>query len=97
MAFNSDPPPKYEHDDRFGMKIGRDWTQEAAEELWAMFEHLNISVAFSSRTKYLQGAKMVIIIDDSGSTNEQSDDTKSTTRFNEESNFTRDGIAMSSP
>nr|QBK86798.1 MAG: hypothetical protein LCMAC103_01300 [Marseillevirus LCMAC103] len=88
-----DAPPAY--DPGLGLQYGiLDWDQQAADALVATLERLEISSLFSCRIKFIQGAKMVFALDDSGSMNSPSDDPNSNTRWDELRNFICDALSI---
>ncbi len=95
------PPPAY---DSYGLKYGKNWTEEASLKLTEVLETMRISEAFSDRLKYVQGEKLVFVLDDSGSMNSPSDDVYedeygkfvpgSMSRFDEEREFVKKAFAV---
>ena len=60
--------------DGLGLEYGQNWDEIASLELKNSLEYYDISDRFSKRLRYVQGKKIVFVLDDSGSMTNPSDD-----------------------
>jgi len=92
-------PPSY---DMYGLQYGQNWDEAASQNLQGVLERMAIHDLFSKRLRYVQGARIVFILDDSGSMNAPSDDQETDdygnvsnrrmTRWEELQQFVRDAV-----